>query len=154
MQSIFFTSTTILNHPALQILSDTVYSQTQKRKTQMFTSSIARIIRIRLWHILDATKQCHQAEIITKHVGLLPLYQVSHSKCCIRIQNLQNEKVQTSNILYGDIKNPFKSQMLRGIKLSHLAINEKISCFFDHYFISLFFQSCSTFKAQKPRDNA
>lgn len=46
----------------------------KEKKMQIFTSSIARIIWIRLWHILDAAKQCHQAEIITKHMSLLPLY--------------------------------------------------------------------------------
>lgn len=44
--------------------------------------------------------------------------------------------------------------MLKQIEPSHLAVYEKVPCFFDHYFISLFFQSCSTLKAQKPRDDA
>lgn len=154
MWFIFFITPTVLNHPPLQLPFNTAYLQTTKRKKldvyQQYSKNYSdkTVAYFGCNEIMSPSWDHHQTRGLSSSVLDVP-------------SQMLYQYIKPAGWRGRDFKHPvwrhwksFKSQVLKWIELSHLAIYEKISCFFDHYFISLFFQSCSTLKAQKPRDNA
>lgn len=68
-----------LHHLAKQVLG------------QLRTSGVAGIVGQCFRHILDASEQSHQAQLIPKHVYFLPLDDMTHGKDGVRVQNLRNK---------------------------------------------------------------
>ena len=58
---------------------------------QLHTSRVAGIVGQCFWHILDASEQGHQAQLVPKDMHFLPLDDMTHGKDGVRVQNLRNK---------------------------------------------------------------
>lgn len=58
---------------------------------ELHTSRVAGIVGQCFWHILDASEQGYQAQLIPKDVHFLPLDDMTHGKDGVCVQNLRNK---------------------------------------------------------------
>lgn len=63
---------------------------------------IAGIIGQRFWHVLNASEQCHQTQLVPKDMHFLPLDQVAHGEGAVGVQNLTVDE-EVASLLHQDL---------------------------------------------------